>query len=230
MNRAHTLLPRGLIVSCQAEEGSPFNAPEFIVAFARAAELGGAVGVRVRDAANIRAVKRATTLPIIGITKSQFPGGAILVTPDFPDIEAIMQAGADIVALDATKRSRPNGLDGPSMIREVRKRFNIPLMADIATVEEGLAAAEAGAELVGTTLSGYTDSTTNARKDVPDFELIEHLAEKLPGQVIAEGRIRTPEQASFALKLGAYAVVVGTAITRPVEIVKRFASASKLTA
>jgi N-acylglucosamine-6-phosphate 2-epimerase len=225
MNRAHTLIPRGLIVSCQAEEGSPFNAPEFIAAFAKAAELGGAVALRIRDVENIKAVKRITTVPIIGITKSFFDSGEILITGTFEEIEQVIAAGADIVALDVTNRPRPSGMDGLKFLRAARKRFNIPMMADVATEDEGIAAADAGAELVGTTLSGYTSYTTKMRNDVPDFELIERLSAKLPGQVIAEGRVWTPEQAALSLKLGAYAVVVGTAITRPAAVVKRFAEA-----
>ncbi len=227
MNRAHTLIPRGLIVSCQAEEGSPFNAPSFIAAFAQAAEAGGAVALRIRDIENIRAVKRITTLPIIGITKSAYESGEVLITGDVKDVEHIMHAGADVVALDVTKRIRPNGMTGVEFLAEVRKQINVPMMADIATYEEGIAAAEAGAEFVGTTLSGYTSYTSRVRSDVPDFELIERLAAVLPGRVIAEGRIWTPEQASLALKVGAYAVVVGTAITRPIDIVKRFVGGLK---
>lgn len=222
------IIPRGLIVSCQAEAGTPFNAPEFIVAFARAAESGGAVGLRLRGVENIEACKRAVHLPIIGITKSQFPNGDVLITGTIDEVQAIVNAGADVVALDGTKRVRPNGMNGFQMIQEVKKQFALPVMADIATFEEGIEAAKAGADFVGTTLSGYTDYTQKVRKDVPDFELIEQLAKQLPGKVIAEGRFWTPEQFALALKMRAYAVVVGTAITRPIDIVKRFVGAVKL--
>lgn len=218
-------LPHGLIVSCQAEVGSPFNSPSMIAAFAEAAALGGASGLRLRDVENIRTVRAHTTLPIIGITKSSFADGSVLITPDFTDIEGIVEAGADIVALDVTGRIRPNGLDGPTFLREVRKRIAHPLFADISTFDEGVAAIDAGADYVGTTLSGYSSTSKKVRTDVPDFELIERLAKRFPNQVVAEGRIWTPEQMALAFRLGACAVVVGSAITRPIDVVKRFVAA-----
>lgn len=217
-----SILPSGLIVSCQAEGESPFNAPEFIVAFAKAAELGGAVGVRIRGIENVRAVKASVRLPIIGITKSEFPNGDVLITGTLEDVEALIRAGADIVALDGTQRKRPGGLDGAAMISEIKKRFSVTLMADISTFEEGIESARVGADFVGTTLSGYTSYTQGHKRDEPDFELIEQLSTKLPRRVIAEGRIWTPEQAAEAMKRGASAVVVGSAITRPIDIVRRF--------
>ena len=229
MNRAHTLIPRGLIVSCQAELGDPFDALEFIAAFARAAELGGAIALRIRDAENVRAVKRNVTLPVIGLTKGSYPGGEVLITPTPEEAEELVRAGADLVAVDATRRTRPNGLDGLRMIGAVRNRVNVPLVADVATFDEGIDAAKAGADLVATTLSGYTASTQKVRRDVPDLDLLRRLVDALPDQVVAEGRFWTPEQAALALTMGAHAVVVGTAITRPVRIVKRFVEALRLT-
>lgn len=217
-----SILSCSLIVSCQAEGESPFNAPAFIIAFAKAAELGGAVGVRIGGTENVRAVKACIRLPIIGITKDVFQNGDVLITGTLEDVEALIRAGADIVALDATQRKRPNGLDGAAMISEIRKRFSVPLIADISTFEEGIESARVGADFVGTTLSGYTSDTKRQETDEPDFELIERLSSKLLGRVIAEGRIWTPEQAAEAMNRGAYAVVVETAITRPVDIVKRF--------
>lgn len=217
-------IPRGLVVSCQAEEGSPFNSTASVVAFARAAELGGAVAVRIRDVANVLAVRPAISLPIIALTKSSYADGSVLITPDRRDVAQLFEAGATMVAMDVTDRVGPDGAHRLDVFRRIRQEYDQPLMADVATFEEGLKAAEAGADLVGTTLSGYTPSTAKARKDVPDFELIERLAKALPGKVVAEGRIWTPEQAALALRLGATAVVVGTAITRPVDIVKRFTS------
>ncbi|MBM4159466.1 MAG: N-acetylmannosamine-6-phosphate 2-epimerase [Ignavibacteria bacterium] len=222
------LLQRGLIVSCQAEENGPFDNPESVAAFARAAQIGGAVAVRVRGIENIRAVKKVIQLPIIGITKSVFSNGEVLITATIDDIEAIAQAGGNLAALDATHRVRPNGMDGPSMVVEVKRRVPIPLMADIATFEEGIAASKAGADFIATTLSGYTEYTRKVRLDVPDFDLVGMLAKRLPGQVVAEGRFWTPEQLAYAMRLGAHAVVVGTAISRPIEIVKRFVKAIQI--
>lgn len=220
----HAIIPRGLVVSCQSEDGSPFHAPQFIVAFARAAEMGGAVALRLRDLENVAAVRAATRLPIIGLTKGTYPDGHVLITPEMGDVERLFEAGADMVAVDVTDRTGPDGRKRLEWFHEVRRTFRGPLMADVSTYDEGVQAAAAGADLVGTTLSGYTPSTAKVRKDVPDFELIERLAKALPGKVVAEGRIWTPEQAALAMRLGAVAVVVGTAITRPVDIVKRFAS------
>ena len=218
-------LPRGLIVSCQAEGDSPFNAAVFIAAFARAAELGGAVGVRVCGLDNIRAVRQAVRLPILGLTKGQYSDGSVLITPEFDEARAILEAGADYVALDATARSRPGAVSGPELAHEVATRLGARVVADISTLQEGLLAAEAGAAFVATTLSGYTPETVARAASGPDFDLVSSLAAAVPGRVIAEGRIWTPEEARAALARGAHAVVVGTAITRPVDIVRRWVSA-----
>ena len=219
------ILPPGLIVSCQAEGDSPFNAPVFIAAFARAAEMGGAVAVRVCGAENVAAVRRAVHIPVIGLTKSAYPDGSVLITPGQEDVAALIGAGADVVAMDGTARRRATGWSGTDTLGGVVRAFAAPVMADVATLEEGLAAAAAGAAYVGTTLSGYTPDTQARDDGEPDFGLLEGLAARLPGRVIMEGRIWTPAQAAEALRRGAHAVVVGTAITRPVEIVRRFAAA-----
>jgi N-acylglucosamine-6-phosphate 2-epimerase len=218
------MLKHGLIVSCQAEEGSPFNSPEFIVAFAKAAELGGAVAVRICGIENIKAVRREIFLPIIGITKDYYPNGSVLITPTLDDVEAIIAAGAHIVAIDATHRIRPNGFSGSGMVKTIESHLSVPIMADVATFDEGMEAANSGANYVGTTLSGYTPYTRQKDMNSPDLDLVAKLATHLPDQVIAEGRIWSPQEAREAMQLGAFAVVVGTAITRPVDIVKKFVS------
>ena len=151
-------LQRGLIVSCQAEEGSPFNSPQFIAAFAQAAEMGGAVGVRVRDPENVRAVAKAVDLRIIGLTKGKYDSGSVLITPTIDDVLRLLDAGADIIAVDATFRRRPNGMSGIEFLRLVRSSIAGPVMADISNVHEGLAAADEGADFIGTTLSGYVEA------------------------------------------------------------------------
>ena len=221
-NDAQEILKRGLIVSCQAEEGSPFNAPGFIAAFSKAAELGGAVGVRVRDPENVRAVAAATHLPIIGLTKGKFPSGAVLITPTLGDAVKLAASGASIVALDATSRRRPGGLTGTEFIRAVRSAVDCMILADCSTAEEGVAAADEGADFIATTLSGYIDPSQSPPAE-PDYALIRALASRTPAPVIAEGRIWSPDQAAQAVACGAYAVCVGTAITRPVDIIRRFA-------
>lgn len=214
-------LSKGLIVSCQAEEGSPFNGPSFIAAFAQAAEMGKAVGVRIRDIENVDAVRRTVHLPIIGLTKGQFVSGKVLITPVIEDAVALAGAGADVVALDATDRRRPCGLTGREFLRLAKATIRVPVLADISTLEEALDAVENGADMIATTLSGYTEASPPA-VDEPDFDLIEAIASRTTTPIIAEGRIWTPGQARKAMECGAFAVCVGTAITRPAGIVERF--------
>lgn len=216
-------LNRGLIVSCQAEEGSPFNSPEFIAAFAKAAELGGAVAVRVRDPENVLAVRKVVDLPVIGLTKGYYGTGKVLITPTMEDVTQLAESGADIVAVDATNRSRPNGMLGSEFLRIVKSNINIPVVADISNLDEALTAANVGADFVSTTLSGYTEDAASAN-GLPDLDLVRNISSRVSTPVIAEGRIWTPEQAKAAIELGAHAVCVGTAITRPVDIVHKFAS------
>lgn len=212
---------RGLIVSCQAEEGSPFNAPQFIAAFARAAEQGGAAGVRVRGPENVKAVAAATDLPIIGLTKGAFESGRVLITPTIDDVLRLAESGADIIAFDATVRRRPGGVSGVQFLRDIRSAAHCRVCADVSTLDEGLAAAAEGADFVATTLSGYVDVPAGSKYE-PDFELIQNLASKMQTPVIAEGRFWSPDQARRAFDCGAFAVCIGSAITRPVEIVRRF--------
>lgn len=214
-------LERGLVVSCQAEEGSPFNSPVFIAAFAKAAELGGAVGVRVRDAENVAAVRGATGLPIIALTKAQYNDGSVLITPDIDEVMKLVDAGADMIALDATQRRRPNGMFGIEFLQLVRSKIANQIVADISNLDEGLSAAQEGADFVATTLSGYVKAPVKTKYE-PDYDLIGGIASGTTTPIIAEGRIWSPEQARQALQYGAFAVCVGSAITRPVDIVRRF--------
>ncbi|MGC8654734.1 MAG: N-acetylmannosamine-6-phosphate 2-epimerase [Candidatus Kryptoniota bacterium] len=214
-------LQRGLIVSCQAEEGSPFNSPQFIAAFARAAEMGGAIGVRIRDPENIAVVKREVKIPIIGLSKGSYGSGSVLITPDIDDVLRLVESGADLVAVDATSRLRPNGVSGYKFLQMVKSKVAVPVVADISTLDEALKASDEGADFIATTLSGYTEETADIR-NLPDFDLIKKITSEISTPVIAEGGIWTPEQAKTAIDCGAYAVCVGTAITRPVSIVKKF--------
>ncbi len=215
-----TKLHRGLIVSCQAEPHEPLYGPVFMAAVAHAAAAGGAAAIRANGPTDIAAVRAAVAIPIIGIYKVDLPGFKVRITPTLDYARQIAPAGADLIALDATARPRPGGIAIADLIARVREVTGCPVIADIATMEEGVAAAEAGADAVATTLSGYTDDSP-AQND-PDYELIHQLAPVLKVPLIAEGRIATPEQAERALALGAYAVVVGSAITRPQWITERF--------
>lgn len=213
-------LSHGLIVSCQALPDEPLYGAGHMAAMARAAAMGGAVAIRANSPADIAAIRAAVTLPIIGLYKADLPGFEVRITPTLDHAREIAEAGADLIALDATFRPHPGGLTAAELIARVREATGRPVLADISTLEEGLAAAQAGAEVVATTLSGYTDYSPDQTE--PDFELIRQLAPALSTPLIAEGRITTPEQAAQALALGAHAVVVGSAITRPQEITERF--------
>ncbi len=218
-------LKGGVVVSCQSEGDDPFNRSDYLAAFAQAAEMGGAAGIRAQGAENIKAIRSCTSLPLIGIIKGSYDDNWVLITPDFSDVKNILSSGADIVALDVTKRVRPNGMDGLTFLEHARQQFDVPLMADVATLEEGIRADELGADIVSTTLSGYTPYTESGAADGPDFDLIEQLSSEISAPVIAEGRIWTPEDAAHAIACGAYAVVIGTAITRPRLITRRFVDA-----
>lgn len=210
----------GLIVSCQALEDEPLYGAEIMAAMARAAVQGGAVGIRANSPADIRAIRATVAVPVIGLYKASLPGYTPYITPTVAHARAVAEAGADIIAVDATLRPHPDGLDAAGLIRQVQAATGKPVLADVATLEEGLSAWQSGAEAVSTTLSGYTDDSP--RQPGPDFDLLRSLVERLPIPVIAEGRISTPDQAAQALAIGAFAVVVGSAITRPQLITRQF--------
>jgi N-acylglucosamine-6-phosphate 2-epimerase len=228
MDPASPLLSRlrgGLIVSCQPEsearESDPMNSPAIMAALARAAVLGGAVAIRADSPADIAAVRSAVAVPVIGILKRDIPGFAVRITPTVQDALQVASAGADIIALDATARERPGGLSAAEMIREVRLATGRPIFADVATLDEGMRAAAAGADAVLPTLAGARAGST----EEPDLDLLAELVRSVEVPVIAEGRIGTPDQAARALGCGAWAVCVGSAITRPRLITARFAGA-----
>ncbi|RPI21671.1 MAG: N-acetylmannosamine-6-phosphate 2-epimerase [Chloroflexota bacterium] len=210
----------GLVVSCQAQPGEPLHEPDIMVAMAKTAIAAGAVGIRANGPADIRAIHTAIQVPLIGLYKIDLQGYAVRITPTLKSAQEISAAGADLVALDATFRPHPDNLTAAELIQQVHATCSRLVLADIATFDEGLAAQDAGAEAVSTTLSGYTADSPS--QEDPDFDLIEKLARRLSIPVIAEGRITTPSQARHALELGAYAVVVGTAITRPGWITEQF--------
>ena len=214
-------LRRGLIVSCQAEGESPFNKPEGVTGFAICAQMGGAVAIRAEGIDNIRAIRQKVKLPVIGLVKSLFEDGSVRITGSEQEVKDLIEAGCDIIAIDGTFRFR-EGKKGPEFIRFIKEKYRFALMADISTFEEALACQQAGADCISTTLSGYTPATTDPAKEGPDFELLARLVE-LTGSttpVIAEGRINSPALARQAIDLGAWAVVAGTAITRPQIITK----------
>ncbi len=216
-------LRHGLIVSCQAKTGSPLRDSKMMAAMARAAEQAGAAGIRADGPADIAAIRAVVKIPIIGIYKQELPGTDVYITPTLESARAVIAAGADLVALDATVRPRPGDVTAADMIRLCQTELGIPVMSDVSTVAEGITAAEAGADLVATTLVGYTPYSHHLSP--PNFELIRELVLAVATPVVVEGHISTPAEARRALDLGAYAVVVGAAITQPDQITRRFVDA-----
>ncbi len=213
----------GLVISCQAPEGSPLRHPSHMAAMAEAAELAGAVGIRADGPAFVAAIRQRVAIPIIGIDKRPDIDPVAYITPSFASVEALVAAGADLVAVDATLRPRTgeNVPTAAELIRLVREAFaDLPIMADVSSVAEGVAAAAAGADLVATTLSGYTNGAPPPNG--PDVELVAGLVAAQDRPVVAEGRYGTPEQVKAAFAVGAHAVVVGTAITDTFALAKRF--------
>lgn len=216
----------GLIVSCQALPEEPLHSSYIMSRMAYAAYLGGAVGIRANTVQDIAEIKKTVDLPIIGIIKQVYDDSDVYITPTLNEVERLCECGVDIIAVDATARLRPRGVPFKSFFTEVRKNFPDQLfMADTSCFDEGKAARELGIDIVGTTMSGYTPYTKGT--PLPDFALMERYVKELDCPVIAEGGIWTPEQLKTAFDKGVLAAVVGTAITRPMEITKRFADAIK---
>jgi N-acetylmannosamine-6-phosphate 2-epimerase/N-acetylmannosamine kinase len=210
-----------LIVSCQASDSSPFRDSAAMARFAQAAVEGGARGIRAEGREDIRAIRRAVRVPIVGISKIRQDDGEILITPSFEGAKELVEAGANLIALDCT--SRGQGYGALDRLRRIRKGLGVPVLADIATVEEAVEAAEAGADAVLSTLRGYTSETSHVVEFEPSF--IAELVRTVNVPVIAEGHIRAPREIRAALDAGAFAIIIGTAITRPEIITQRFVSA-----
>ncbi|PTQ57375.1 MAG: N-acetylmannosamine-6-phosphate 2-epimerase [Candidatus Carbobacillus altaicus] len=216
-------LKHGLIVSCQAQPGDPFFGAEYMARMAIAAQMGGAVGIRANGPDDISAIKKSVTIPIFGIEKKSYDGFEPYITPTLREVERVIKAGADIIAIDATERYKPGMYTTEAILTEIRKQYpDILVMGDVSTIEEGIKAEKIGFDLIATTLVGYTKATEDQRDHHIDLNFIKRLTDAIQVPVIAEGRIWTPEEAVQALSLGAFAVVVGTAITRPQEITRRF--------
>jgi N-acylglucosamine-6-phosphate 2-epimerase len=221
MNSIIKKFKKGLIVSCQALEDEPLFGSKTMAKMANAAMSGGAVGIRANTGVDIIEIKKAISLPIIGLVKRNYEDSEIYITPTLQEVEEVIHAGADIIAFDATNRLRPNGQTLTGFVEEVKKKYpNQLLMGDISTFEEGILAAELGVDMVSTTLCGYTPNTSQNFSFNKD--LLVDLVNETNIPIIAEGRIDTPVLAAECIRLGAYAVVVGSAITRPQEITKRF--------
>ena len=215
-----------MIISCQAVPGEPLYVEEKSIMYlmARAAKMAGSPAIRSTSIRDVIAIKEETGLPVIGLVKIQYPGYEGYITPTMKEVDELVEAGSDVVALDCTLRRRGDGTSVNDFIRDIREKYpDIILMADISNYEEGVNAWKCGVDIVGTTMSGYTDYTP--KLDGPDYELMRRLAADLDIPVIGEGKIHTPVQAVAALDTGVWSIVVGGAITRPLEIAGRFMKA-----
>ena len=214
----------GLIVSCQALEDEPLHSSYIMSRMAFAAYEGGAVGIRANTAEDITEIRKVVSLPVIGIVKQVYDGCDVYITPTMKEVDDLAATGVEIIAMDATKRPRPDGRPIAEFFREVRAKYPDQLfMADCSCIEEGLHAAEIGFDLIGTTMASYTPYTKGT--SIPDFNMMKTLVEKSGKPVIAEGGIWSPAELKQALDTGALAAVVGTAITRPREITRRYVEA-----
>ncbi|MGK9232094.1 putative N-acetylmannosamine-6-phosphate 2-epimerase [Inquilinus limosus] len=207
-----------LIVSCQPVVGGPLDRTEFVVALARAVVGAGAAGLRIEGVERVAAVCRIAGVPVIGIVKTDLADSPVRITPHLADIDALAEAGAGIIAFDATDRVRPVAV--AEMVTRIHRHGRIA-MADVSTRAEGRAAAAAGADIVASTLAGYV---AGPEPTEPDLALVADLAAD-GFTVIAEGNVRTPEHAASALAAGAHAVVAGSAITRPEHVTRWFLDA-----
>ena len=212
-----------LIVSCQALENEPLHSSFIMGRMARAAKEGGAVGIRANTREDIEEIQKQVDLPIIGIAKKDYEGSKVYITPTMDEVDDLMKARPEIIAMDATSDIRPNNKSLDDFFKEVKAKYPDQLfMADCSTVEEAVHADELGFDFIGTTMVGYTDQSRGDKIEANDFEILRKIVEKVSNKVIAEGNINTPEKAKRVIELGAYSVVVGSIITRPQLITKSF--------
>lgn len=215
-----------LIVSCQAREGWPMYGSEIMAAFAAAAELGGAGGIRATGAQNIIEIKKRVSLPIIGINKQFSDQYEVYITPTYESAREILDIGVEIIALDATMRERPNNEKLEEIVEKIRKNYpDVLIMGEISTLKEAKSILHLNFDIISTTLSGYTKDSDNI--DSVNLELIRSLKSITHTPIIAEGKIKNEQEAVEALKAGAHSVVVGTSITRPEIITERYVQAIK---
>lgn len=214
----------GLIVSCQALEAEPLYDSYIMSKMAWAAYLGGAVGIRANTVVDIKAIKEKVDLPVIGIIKQVYDDSEVYITPTEKEVDALVEIGCEIIAIDATGRVRPNGKSLEEFFTAVRRKYPSQLfMADTSCFEEGAFAEKLGFDLIGTTMAGYTPYTKGT--PLPDYALMKRYVNELNTPVIAEGGIWSPDELRQAIDLGVHSAVVGTAITRPMDITKRFVKA-----
>lgn len=224
----HDLIARldgQLVVSCQAYPGEPMRDPNTMCQIAQACVAGGAGGIRAQGIDDIAVIAETVDVPVTGLWKDGTAG--VFITPTLRHALAVANAGADIVAVDGTRRPRPDDRTLTEVVAELKKAFpDIVVMADCGSTDDARAAEAAGVDVLGTTLAGYT--LERPKTDGPDLALIEEIAQACRLPVVAEGRIHSPEQAASARRAGAYAVCVGTAITHPSTLTGWYRSAVTL--
>lgn len=214
----------GLIVSCQALNDEPLHSSYIMSRMAYAAMLGGAVGIRANTVEDITEIKKLVDIPIIGIIKKNYDDSDVYITPTMEEVDALVDCGVDIIAMDSTARLRPKSQSLEEFFSNVRKKYpNQLFMADCSNYDEGIQAAKLGFDIIGTTMSGYTPYTEGTK--LPNYELMRSLVKDCGKPVIAEGGIWSPQELKMALETGVFAAVLGTAITRPMDITRRYVEA-----
>lgn len=215
-----------LIVSCQALEEEPLHSSFIMGRMAVAAEEGGAKGIRSNSVADVKEIKSQVDLPVIAIIKREYDDAEAFITPTIKEVDELMEAKPDVIAVDATSSTRPNGETLDEYFAQIKAKYpEQPLMADCSTLEEMLYADRLGFDYIGTTLVGYTSQSKGTKIETNDFEIIRQLLAEAENKVIAEGNINSPEKARRVLDLGCYSVVVGSSITRPQLITKTYTDA-----
>lgn len=216
-------LKKGLIVSCQAVKGEPLYGLNIMHHFARAAVLGGAKGIRANYVSDINAIKKEVDVPIIGIIKAVYEDSEVYITPTLKEVKELLETGCEVIALDATKRKRPNGETLESLVKYIRENApNVEIMADCSDFEEAKAADKLGFDYIGSTMRGYTEYTKGI--SIPDYDFLKKMKAELNAKIIAEGGIWDTAQLEKVLECEPYAVVIGSAITRPMDITKHFSN------
>ncbi len=215
-----------LIVSCQALEEEPLHSSYIMGRMALAAKQGGACGIRANTVEDILEIRKTVNLPLIGIIKKDYPDSPVYITPTMKEVDELMEVQPEVIAVDATNRIRPDGLALDDFYHQIKARYpKQKLLADCSTIDEAIHADLLGFDFIGTTLVGYTPYSKDLKIDENDFEIIRTLLGRIEGKLIAEGNIDTPKKAERVIELGCYSVVVGSAITRPQKITRKFTDA-----
>lgn len=228
MDKRIESLKGSLIVSCQALDYEPLHSSFIMGRMAKAADMGGAKGIRANTVEDIEEIRKNVNLPIIAIIKRDYPDSEIYITPTMKEIDELVAIHPEIIALDATDRIRPNNLTLDEFYHTIRAKYpSLTLMADCSTLEECIHADELGFDFIGTTMIGYTPKSKGLKIAEDDFALLKEIIKSVKHPVIAEGNIDSPEKARRVLEIGAFATVVGSSITRPQLITKKYSDAIK---